>query len=243
VNGWKRLLGGLKKQGGDVRYKNNECVVCGGSKREKRGNTYASYVTCSDECAKVRREAAHASYRQGKNSVCQVCGKEFWCSPSQAGRKTCSRECSNLLPKSIVTKTCLWCKKEFPGRRKYCSNECQAMAHAERSEKLRQPGKSPGRVKYARSTKNFYTRKDKKQVIDTLTAKQGGKCAICGCKGYQLGNGKIGLVLDHDHETGEARAMLCGKCNAGLGMFGESPERLRRAHEYAQKWATKPLLG
>jgi hypothetical protein len=49
-------------------------------------------------------------------------------------------------------------------------------------------------------------------------------CSICGAR--------EDIVGDHDHETGEFRGLLCGRCNVGIGMLGDSPERLRQAAEY-----------
>lgn len=57
-----------------------------------------------------------------------------------------------------------------------------------------------------------------------MAMEQGLACAICG---------RIGeLHVDHDHATGRVRALLCGRCNKGLGLFGESPEALSAAIEY-----------
>jgi predicted nucleic acid-binding Zn ribbon protein len=51
-------------------------------------------------------------------------------------------------------------------------------------------------------------------------------CAICG--------DTTSLVVDHDHDTGQIRGMLCTMCNTGLGMFRDSPKRLAAAVGYLQ---------
>ncbi|KOX53929.1 hypothetical protein ADL19_14950 [Streptomyces purpurogeneiscleroticus] len=58
---------------------------------------------------------------------------------------------------------------------------------------------------------------------------QDGKCKIChgGPKGLHST-----LVVDHDHETGAVRGLLCGSCNALLGMAGDDIEILDRARRY-----------
>lgn len=67
---------------------------------------------------------------------------------------------------------------------------------------------------------------------DEMLAAQGGGCAICG---GQCPTGRR-LAVDHDHETGENRGLLCSKCNGGFGYFSEDPGRLMAAIEYA--WTT-----
>jgi len=65
---------------------------------------------------------------------------------------------------------------------------------------------------------------------DRLFASQGGVCAICGSPS----NGRA-LDVDHDHETGEVRSLLCNNCNRGLGRFKDNPSLLRRAADYVEK--------
>lgn len=62
-----------------------------------------------------------------------------------------------------------------------------------------------------------------------ILERQEGRCAICKC----VPRGK-NIHLDHDHLTGKIRGILCVRCNAGLGMFRDDPENMRRACEYLE---------
>jgi hypothetical protein len=55
----------------------------------------------------------------------------------------------------------------------------------------------------------------------------GGVCAICKKSG-----GAKGLVVDHCHETGVVRGLLCVKCNTGIGLLCDDPARLTAAAKY-----------
>lgn len=61
---------------------------------------------------------------------------------------------------------------------------------------------------------------------DALLANQGGLCAICKVS--------PAVHVDHDHETGAVRALLCFNCNGGLGQFKDNPEVLHAAEYYVQ---------
>lgn len=64
---------------------------------------------------------------------------------------------------------------------------------------------------------------------------QGGACAVCTDQFTVLAalfSGRTVWHVDHDHETGAVRGVLCFRCNAGLGSFKDDPERLSRAASY-----------
>ena len=58
---------------------------------------------------------------------------------------------------------------------------------------------------------------------------QDGVCAICGKTPQQ--NIKR-LYVDHDHETGDVRGLLCQQCNIGLGAFRDDKAVLHKAIKY-----------
>lgn len=68
-----------------------------------------------------------------------------------------------------------------------------------------------------------------REHYDDLFFTQGGLCAICLTT-------PIGAI-DHCHQTGEFRGLLCRRCNVGLGMFKDAPQSLYRAVEYLRKAA------
>lgn len=69
---------------------------------------------------------------------------------------------------------------------------------------------------------------------DRMLTEQGGVCAICG--GVRP-DGKP-LYVDHCHDSGAIRALLCTQCNTGIGMFNDDPDRLLAAAAYVVQHAT-----
>ena len=60
---------------------------------------------------------------------------------------------------------------------------------------------------------------------------QGGLCAIC--RGEQVNVRR--MAVDHCHDTGKIRGLLCNPCNAGLGQFKDDPDRMRIAIRYLEE--------
>lgn len=68
-----------------------------------------------------------------------------------------------------------------------------------------------------------------------MSEKQENKCYICQ-KINDFGPWQNKLVVDHCHKTGTIRALLCDKCNKGLGQFNDDPELLIKASIYLKKF-------
>lgn len=59
--------------------------------------------------------------------------------------------------------------------------------------------------------------------------KQQGGCGICRTTEVSKWHG------DHDHATGRFRAVLCSRCNMGLGLFLDNPTLVRAAAAYLEQ--------
>ncbi|HVU74274.1 MAG TPA: endonuclease domain-containing protein [Mycobacteriales bacterium] len=60
--------------------------------------------------------------------------------------------------------------------------------------------------------------------VDAMVEAQGGKCAACKVKEPKH--------VDHDHETGEVRGVLCFTCNVALGNVGDDLATLQSLAAY-----------
>ena len=80
---------------------------------------------------------------------------------------------------------------------------------------------------------------------DEILNSQNGGCAIC--KKKEISKDKNGIIkslaVDHDHETGEIRGLLCQKHNQGLGFFQDSIEMLENAIKYLKLRDGDKCLG
>ena len=134
-----------------------------------------------------------------------------------------------------LTKVCGFCKLEksldqfykrgdSDGYRSDCKD---CYSHKNHQRWLKQPdfrerGKTRTR-KYL--LKNYYGMSLKD--YDKLLESQNGACRICGQYPSE-----VSLAVDHCHETGIIRGLLCNTCNTGLGMFKDSKDLLRKAIDY-----------
>ena len=61
--------------------------------------------------------------------------------------------------------------------------------------------------------------------LDAQVAVQNGVCAVCGQEPDKL-------HIDHNHDTGKVRGLLCGNCNRALGLMYDDVESLEHAIAY-----------
>lgn len=71
--------------------------------------------------------------------------------------------------------------------------------------------------------------------FDQMLAAQEFRCLICdrSYEGDDYGLG--GLVVDHDHQTGRVRGLLCQACNTAIGLLQDDIVRLERAAHYLRE--------
>lgn len=118
-------------------------------------------------------------------------------------------------------KDCLTCKIVYtpiaPSQR-YCSDKCR--------------GKNSYYKRHYDMTEAQYEAKKKEQNY---------KCKICGEEGFCIGNKNHTerLVVDHNHETGQVRDLLCHNCNRALGLLQDSVKLVENAFLYLKRWNTK----
>ncbi|MGX1129439.1 hypothetical protein RKD49_001629 [Streptomyces glaucescens] len=72
------------------------------------------------------------------------------------------------------------------------------------------------------------------QQLEQMITEQQGVCCICLAAPPEH--------VDHCHETGRVRGVLCFSCNAALGQFKDRPDAIRRAAAYVEGIAWKPTL-
>ena len=80
------------------------------------------------------------------------------------------------------------------------------------------------------------------EMFEAKAHAQAGLCAICKEPQDPRFNSKQ-LVVDHDHEYGRLRDLLCANCNCLLGYAKDDPDRLLEAASYLKKWKMKFLFG
>jgi hypothetical protein len=162
------------------------------------------------------------------------------------------------MSEGVMNKRCSACKlvkllKEFPPDCRYkdgCGTKCRSCARAvQEAYYAKYPEKEAARrLANARHGSAWYRRNRSAQVkrmkwyrilkmygitegqYDEMLKAQNFGCAICQSIGPGRNDGHF--AIDHDHETGIVRGLLCQKCNCGIGFFDDDINRMERAIAY-----------
>lgn len=103
---------------------------------------------------------------------------------------------------SYGIKTCLGCKDNYgpkAANQLYCSDSCRSIA---RRNQVRINGRKSVITKYGLTVQQY----------DEMLAEQKNLCKICKKEPKRI-------VIDHNHNTGDVRGLLCVRCNSCLGWF------------------------
>ena len=90
------------------------------------------------------------------------------------------------------------------------------------------------RTREERNADKKARRGEREADLGARVAAQDGVCAICKTVGR--GKNSTRLHIDHDHNTGKVRALLCFQCNVGLGKFKDNSELLLAAAHYIERF-------
>ena len=132
-------------------------------------------------------------------------------------------------------KTCNRCKvskprAEFYPNGKGVTSMCRPCHNAYSSEKQKQdPIKANERSRRWKIKAAYGITLEQ---YDQMLESQGGVCAICAT---DTPGGMGRFPVDHCHESGVVRGLLCTLCNQGLGAFKDSPDLLLNAIAYLRR--------
>lgn len=110
-------------------------------------------------------------------------------------------------------------KSRADGRNGWCKLcRCEAVKDGTHKQ-----DRSPERMRRQLLKRHGLSPEDYQKMFD----EQEGRCEICGNP-----PGPTALHIDHNHNTGQIRGLLCSNCNTGLGMLQESVDNLEAAVVY-----------
>jgi hypothetical protein len=175
-------------------------------------------------CQQVLPAGAFASNRSrpdGLQANCRECAAEYHRRRQEARGKTV-RE-----------------KVDVPDGQKFCRTCGEVKPHGEWHRNATASDGLSTRCKTCRAAQSRQDHLRRQYGIteaerDELIASQGGVCCICLAA--------LPAHVDHCHETGRVRGVLCFSCNAALGQFKDRPDVIRRAATYVEGNAWKPTL-
>jgi hypothetical protein len=135
-------------------------------------------------------------------------------------------------------KWCRFCKDLYPSgsnhwilRKKKRSGELDlycAKADSDQRDRRRKACKMYQKRAEFKDQHKRYTLRSRYDLsheeFERMFSDQGGRCKIC--------RREARLCVDHCHESGKVRGLLCSGCNRGLGFFRDDSKALSNAVQY-----------
>lgn len=104
------------------------------------------------------------------------------------------------------------------------NSPCKSCAHISRN------------INYQKAYQKKYRYNLSIEEYDLKLKEQNYSCAICDIHKDDYSKE---FSVDHNHKTGKIRALLCTRCNSGIGFFRESISIMKKAINYTKKYNTK----
>lgn len=192
--------------------------------KEKRANTPEGFRYCTS-CHETKPLGDYHANKTGKNSVysyCKACYKLRRSTPEGKARLAAYEASPKRLARQRER------SRTPEARAKQVAYEENRVITPEERDRWRASARRMSIV-HSRRRKYGVTQQD----YDDRVFAQNGVCAICGKPETRVvGEKNCPLAVDHDHETGIVRGLLCHSCNSGLGHFKDSLENLSNAIDY-----------
>ena len=127
-----------------------------------------------------------------------------------------------------IIKNCLNCNNEFQalkyksdkGKAKFCSKNCYNKNRNDNKKDKKYLNKIHQlKYKYGLTEENYLS----------IIKSQDNKCSIC-----KISFTEVNHFVDHCHNNGQVRGLLCNSCNLGLGMFKDNITNLKEAIKYLE---------
>ncbi|MGW1914409.1 endonuclease VII domain-containing protein [Streptomyces sp. NPDC002076] len=183
------------------------------------------------ECRKCRRGLPLSAFARDKN---RCDGLQVWCRECVAGYSaTRYRRRREAEGKTVREKV------DVPEGHKLCRACGEVKPHSEWHRKRSAPDGLATRCKACRAVLLRQDHLKRKYGLteaqrDAMIAAQYGLCAICLAAPP--------VHVDHCHNTGRVRGVLCFNCNSAIGKLRDDPEAARRAAAYLEGNLWKPTL-
>lgn len=137
----------------------------------------------------------------------------------------------------METKVCSRCSEEKPTsefhlrskKEPYPKSACKD-CHRKRAKDYWRNNPLPKEIQRERNLRRSFN--IGVEDYNNLLESQGSCCAICGIDACSSGRN---FAVDHDHDTGKIRGLLCQGCNTALGQFRDNQKILQSAILYLER--------
>lgn len=203
---------------GPVRF-----ATCHPDRRHKaKGLCRACYER---ERGETKKATCHPDRPEQAKGLCGACYQREWKKANPEKFRARKRRPASCHPDRpvLAQNLCGTCyrrkwRKENPDRSKKIGRERYARL-------VKEPGFREAHAFRVRARRYGLTPGQLAELIEA----QGERCAVCGSTER--------LHVDHCHQTGAIRGLLCNGCNSSAGHAGDDPIRLRRIAAYLERSA------